>query len=196
MRHLLLLLLVASLVCPLLAPGTADALPYAAVGYKLYHYEGGNWVRYKQGDPFPSGGATPGTNLWRYNYWVANETAPSGIYQMYVYFNSDNVLRSVYSAPAIGPTGWSLLNFPPVSPNNNWKQRFRTSDSAYYVMVGDTLSGYEVQFTWLDASLLPTPQNYDVAWSGNSEPGNTTEMPPDMTPVEAATWSKIKSLYR
>ncbi len=196
MRHLLLLLIVATLVGPLLAPGHADALPAGAVGYKLYHYESGSWVRYKQGDPFPPGGATPGTNLWKYNYWVANEAAPQSIYQLFVYFNSDNVLRAVYSPPAIGPTGWTLLNFPPVAPNNNWKERFRASSATYYIAVGDTLPGYEVQFTWEDGSLLPTAQNYDVAWSGGSEPGNTTEMPPEMTPVQATTWGKIKSLRR
>ncbi|MBN1504436.1 MAG: hypothetical protein JW952_05160 [Candidatus Eisenbacteria bacterium] len=195
MRRLLTVLLVGSLLCLLMAPSAADALPYASVGYKLYHYEDGSWVRYKQGDPLPPGGATPGTNLWKYNYWVSNLTAPTGIYQVYVYFNSDNVLRSAYSS-ATGPTGWTLLYFPPVAPNNNWKERFRTSNSAYYVMPGDTLPGYEVQFTWVDGSLLPTPQNYDVAWSGGSEPGNTTEMPPDMTPVEAATWGRMKGLFK
>jgi hypothetical protein len=195
MRGLLSVLLVASLVGLLLAPGIADALPYGAVGYKLYHYEGANWVRYKQGDPFPSGGATPGTNLWKYNYWVANETAPSSIYQFMVYFNSDNVLRSAYSS-ATGPTTWTPTYFPPVSGNKNWKERFRSSNSAYYVLVGDSLAGFEVQFTWIDGTLLPTPQNYDLVWSGGSESGNTTEMPPDMTPVAATTWGTIKSLFR
>jgi len=115
MRGLLTVLLVVSLVGLLLAPSIADALPFGAVGYKLYHYEGGNWVRYKQGDAFPPGGATPGTNLWKYNYWVANETAPAGIYQFIVYFNSDNILRSTYSS-ATGPTGRNLTlsEGPPV----------------------------------------------------------------------------------
>jgi len=195
MKRPLMVLLVISLVGLFLAPSIVDALPYGAVGYKLYHYEGGNWVRYRQGNPLPPGGATPGTNLWKYNYWAANETAPSGIYQFMIYFNSDNVLRSVYSS-ATGPTGWTLLNFPPIAPNNNWKERFRTSNSAYYVFQGDSLTGYEVQFTWLDGTLLPTAQNYDLVWSGGSESGNTTEMPPDMTPVQPATWSRIKTLYR
>ncbi len=196
MKHLLLLLLVASLLGPLLAPGTADALPYAAVGYKLYHYEGGNWVRYKQGDPFPSGGATPGTNLWKYNYWVANVAAPANIYQFQAHFNSDDVLRATYSPPATGPTTWNPTYIGPSVGHYVWKLRFRTTDSARFIAVGDSLPGYEIQFTWTDPGLLPTPQNYDAVWSGGSEPGNTTEMPPDMTPVEAATWSKIKTFFR
>ena len=195
MRGLLSVFLVASLVGLFLAPSIADALPYGAVGYKLYHYEGANWVRYKQGDPFPPGGATPGTNLWKYNYWAANEAAPSNIYQLMVYFNSDNVLRSAYSS-ATGPTTWTPTYFPPVSGNKNWKERFRSTTPAYYIPVGDTLTGFEVQFTWLDGSLAPTPQNYDLVWSGGSESGNTTEMPPDMTPVAVTTWSTIKSLFR
>jgi hypothetical protein len=195
MTRLLRFVLLASLVGVLLAPVVSDALPYSSVGFKLYHFESGNWVRYKQGDPFPAGGATPGTNLWKYSYWVSNETAPSGIFQMFVYFNSDNAPRSAYSATTV-PTGWVFTYFPPTAPNYNWKVRFRASTSAYYVMPTDTLPGYEVEFTWTDPLLLPTPQNYDVAWSGDSEPGNTTELPPDMTPVEAATWGKIKNLFR
>lgn len=76
MRGLLSILVVTALVGLLLAPGIADALPYGAVGYKLYHYETGNWVRYKQGDPFPAGGATPGTNTWKYNYWARTRRRP------------------------------------------------------------------------------------------------------------------------
>ncbi len=195
MRGLLSILFVAALVGLLLAPSVADALPFGAVGYKLYHYEAGNWVRYKQGDPFPAGGATPGTNTWKYVYWATNQTAPTGMYQLMVYFNSDNVQRSVYSS-ATGPTNWTPTYFPPVSGNKNWKERFRTTIPGSYITAGDTLSGYEVQFTWLDGSLLPTAQNYDLVWSGGSESGNTTEMPPEMTPVTAATWSTIKRMFR
>ncbi len=195
MTRTLMLLLVTLLAGLLIVPSVVDALPYAACLYKAYHYEGGNWVRYEQGDPFPPGGATPGTNLWKYEYWVTNQTASTGIYQLYVYFNSDNVLRST-RVSELGPTGWGTTYFPPIAPNNNWKVRFRTTNSAYYIAAGDTLPGFEVQFNWTDGALLPGQQNYDVVWSAGSEAGNTQEMPPDMTPVEAITWSRLKSLFR
>ena len=58
------MLLIASAVVLLgliVVPLEGDALPNGAVGYKLYHYEVDEWVRYSQGDPFPPGGAPSST---------------------------------------------------------------------------------------------------------------------------------------
>jgi hypothetical protein len=161
----------------LLVPVGVNAGPKGEVGYKLYHDENGSWVRYYQGDPFPPGGAEPGTNLWKYEYTVYNREFPSGIYQMLAFFNSDALTeRAIYSS-VMAPTGWSTTYFGPVDPWVNWKMRFLTTSS--YVMPGDGLSGYEIQFTWADPAMLPGPQNYDLICSQGSEPGVTHELPPD-----------------
>ncbi|MFH0777137.1 MAG: hypothetical protein V2A71_00765 [Candidatus Eisenbacteria bacterium] len=175
--------------------GSALAIPKASVGYKLYHYENDTWVRYNQDDPFPPGGATPGTNLWKYTYCVSNLQFTTGIYLVWIFFNGDNVLRATRVSEA-APTGWTALYYPPFAPNNNWKVRFRTTTPAYYVMLGNTLCGCEVQFTWIIPNLLPGPQDYDAITSGGSETGVTEELPPDPTPVNSTSWGKIKSLFK
>jgi len=182
------------LIGSLLVPTGADALPRGAVGYKLYHQEGSEWVRYLQMDPFPPGGATSPTNAWKYEYEVMNYQFTTGIYQFMVYFNQDNILWAAYTS-AQGPTGWTPTYFPPTPPNLNWKVRFRTTNSLYYVPVNDTLPGYAVQFTWVRPDTLPGPQNYDLGSSSWSESGVTHEVPPEQTPVNEDTWGRIKGLF-
>jgi hypothetical protein len=180
----------------LLVPVVADALPKGAVGYKLYHQEGSEWVRYRQGDTFPSGGAVSPTNVWKYEYSVMNYQFANGVYYFMVFFNSDNLgLWAAYTS-AVGPAAnWVITYFPPISPNYNWKVRFRASLSQYYVALNDTLDGYSVQFTWAKAGTLPGSQNYDLISSSGSESGVTSELPPGTTPVETTTWGAVKELF-
>ncbi|MFH0777135.1 MAG: hypothetical protein V2A71_00755 [Candidatus Eisenbacteria bacterium] len=173
----------------------AEGIPKAFMGYKVYHYESDSWVRYYQDDPVPPGGATPGTNLWKYTYCISNLEFTTGIYQLWVFFNTNNLPRATYSS-AVVPTGWTPTYFGPVAPDNNWKMRFRTATSGYYVMPGSTLCGYEVQFTWVFPDSVPGPQSYDAITAVLSETGTTEELPPDPTPVESASWGKIKSLFK
>ncbi len=201
MTRLLLTLSVTLLLGALLIPLEAEALPMGAVGYRLYHYEDGEWVRYHQGDPFPPGGADPGTNVWKYTYCAINldfkDSAeppnPLGVYQMWIFFNSDNIDRAQHVS-STAPTDWTSLAWPQVDPDHNWKVRFRTSVPAAYIAVGDTLCGFEVEITWTDPTMLP-PQNYDLICTAISEPGVTHELPPETTPVEATTWGRLKALF-
>lgn len=182
----------------LLVPLEANALPKGKVGYKAYHYEDDSWVRYSQGDPFPPGGANPGTNLWKYEYVAYNHEfwtpeQPADVYQMWMFFNPDSTTeRAVYSSET-GPDGWITRYFGPSAPYVNWKVRFRTSSST--IAPGDSLSGYEIEFTWTDPAMLPGPQPYDLICAAGSETGVTHELPPDVTPVEATTWGRIKTLF-
>ncbi|UCF78025.1 MAG: hypothetical protein JSW03_07875 [Candidatus Eiseniibacteriota bacterium] len=201
MKHLLLFSSLALLAGLLLVPAGTEALPQGAVGYCLYHFENPDWVRYSQGDPFPPGGATPGTNLWKYAYCIYNDPPGSppgalenGIYQWWIFFNSDNIDRAQYVS-AIGPGSWTRVYFGPSTGYYDWKVRFRASVAGEYVMPTDSLCGFEVEFTWTDPLMLPPPQNYDLVASGESEPGVTHELPPDVTPVEATTWGRLKSLF-
>lgn len=178
-----------------LVPSFTLGVPLADCMYKLYHYETDNWVRYESGDLFPPGGATPGTNLWKYNYWITNLGASAALSQLNVYFNWDNVLRAAYSA-AMAPTGWTVAYYSSTSENNDWRVRFRTTNALYMVAVGDTLEGFEVRFTWVDPLSLPGSQMYTLAWGSSSEPGNTSEMPTEMTPIEVTTWGRIKGFFR
>jgi hypothetical protein len=199
MTRLLTIAAVTLLLGVFLVPFEADALPMGSVGYKLYHYEGGEWVRYNQGDPFPAGGADPGTNLWKYAYCAINHDFKDGaenplsVYQMWVFFNSDNINRSQYVS-STGPASWATVAWSQNPPDANWKVRFRASLAADYIAVGDTLCGFEVQITWTDPTMLP-PQNYDLICAAISEPGVTHELPPETTPVEATTWGRLKSLF-
>lgn len=125
MQRLHTAILIGMCVLALCLPGVLGAMPSASIGYELFHYEAGSWQQYLQGDPFPMGGNLPGTNLWKYRYVVRNHEFSGGIYQVYVFFNSDNVLRATYSGAA-APTGWTAAYFAPSEGNNNWKERFRT----------------------------------------------------------------------
>jgi len=195
MARPLMFLLATVLTGLFLVPSVMYGTPLADCMYKLYHYETGNWVRYESDDTMPPGGATPGTNQWKYNYWVTNLGASANLNQLSVYFNPDNVLRSAYSSAA-APTAWTPTYYAPTSGNNDWRVRFRTTDPLYQVAAGDTLEGFEVRFAWVDPLGLPGSQNYILAWSGSSEPGNTSEMPAEMTPLEETTWGRIKGLFR
>jgi hypothetical protein len=192
MRPLYTTALIGMSVLALCLPAFVGAVPNASVAFELYHYEGGGWQQYLQGDPFPADGHLPGTNLWKYTYVVRNHGFSGGIYQVYVFFNSDNVLRATYSSGA-APTGWTATYFAPSVGNNNWKERFRTFQQAYFVALGDSLSGFEVEFTWED-TLLPGPQNYDAISTAGSEPGVTEELLPAL-PIEGTTWGRIKQFY-
>jgi len=195
MTKLLTSLFILAIAGFLLVPPVADALPNGAVGYKVYHLEGSDWVRYRLGDEFPAGGATPPTNVWKYEYSVMNYGYATGVYQFMIFFNSDNILRATYSS-SVAPTGWSYTYMPAAPGYYNWKVRFRTTQAMYYVMAPDTLPGYGVQFTWNDEAMLPGAQNYDLVAQTGSESGVTHELPPEMTPIEPSTWGAIKSLFR
>ncbi len=201
MTRLLTFSFVALLVGMLLVPAGTDALPKGAVGYKLFHYENPDWVRYNQGDPFPAGGATPGTNLWKYTYCIYNDPPGSppgeltnGIYRWRIFFNSDDVDRAQYSS-ATTVANWAAVYFGPGSGHYDWNIRYTASSSTYWVMPTDSLCGFEVEFTWTEPLFLPPPQNYDLIASSGSEPGVTHELPPDTTPVEPVTWGRLKSLF-
>ena len=103
-------------------------------------------MRYRQGDPFPSGGGTPPTNVWKYEYGVENYQFTLKIYRFMVFFNSDSLPRAAFSSYQC-PEGWadSTMYFPPLPPYNNWKVMFKAWQSKYYVVKGDTLYGFAVQ---------------------------------------------------
>jgi len=166
-----------------------------SVTYKLYHFEGGNWVRYMQADPFPGGGNLPGTNSWKYTYTVKNTGfAGSGINTWYAFFNSDNILCATLSSAA-APPNWTTLQQGPIIPNNNWKERFRTTVPASNITLNNSLAGYEVVFTWT-CNGLPGNQNYDAVTSGGSETSTTTEDPEAPVATVDKTWGAVKSIYR
>jgi hypothetical protein len=177
----------ALLLASLLVPLAADALPKGAVGFILYHQEGSDWVRYRQSDPFPPGGGTPPTNVWKREYGVENYAFPANakIYKFMVFFNSDSLPRAALSSYQC-PEGWadSTTYYPPMPPYNNWKIMFRGWPSLY-----------AVKFTWTGET-LPGPQNYDLVSTVGSESGVTHEFPPYITAVEATTWGRIKGLFR
>jgi len=179
----------------LLVASAAHALPNTDVLYRLYHYESGSWVRYMQTDAFPAGGDQAGTNLWKYEYTVKNLSyAGSGINTWYAFFNSDNVLCATWSAAA-GPFSWTGAKQGPIAPNNNWKERFRTTTAGDYITLGNALAGFSVEFTWT-CNTLPGNQSYDAVTSGGSESSITSEDPETPLATESATWGAIKSLYR
>ncbi|MDI6809319.1 MAG: hypothetical protein QME66_10110 [Candidatus Eisenbacteria bacterium] len=184
--------------------------PLTSMGYALYHCENGTWVRYTSSEPMPQGGNVPGTNLWRYNYRIRNLGFPTKISTAYVYFNSDDVLRSTWSA-SCAPTCWTAAKTGPAPGYNNWKIRFRTLTSSCYIAMGDSLGAidmnggpcvptycsghFAVEFTWTGAS-LPGPQNYDLISGAGSETGVTAEVPAPPTALDARSWGRVKALYK
>jgi hypothetical protein len=151
-------------------------------------------VEYCPDEVLPVGGNLPGTNLWKYTYEVHNLSAPQALNTVYTFFNSDNVAMDATWTAAAAPTGWTTAQIGPFDPDFNWKERFRTTNSAYYIQAGQSLAGFSVEFTWTKAS-LPWDQIYDAVYSGGSE-SSTTTSPCEPAATEAATWGGIKALYR
>jgi hypothetical protein len=86
----------AGLATFLLIPLVVYALPNGVVEYSLYRCEQFKWIEYQQHDSFPSGGASPGTNLWKYEYVIENLGFPSGINKILVSFSMDDIDRAQY----------------------------------------------------------------------------------------------------
>lgn len=189
-KKLLILLIVLAVGC-LLVPVVANARPKADATYRLWHWEGSNWVRYLPSTPFPPGGANPGTNLWKYEYTVTNLAFTGRIGQFIAFFNWDLVLRSAYST-AVAPTNWTITYSGPAPPDYNWKVQFRTTVTSAKIAPGSSLPGFAVEFTWTDPTALPGFQHYD-AIAEVSESDVTHDQ--DATPVEATTWGNIKALF-
>ena len=161
------------------------------ITYRLYHFEGGDWVEYSPEAPLPPGGDQPGTNLWRYEYELCNFSFSTGIRELNVFFNSDNALCATFSS-STQPVDWTHLLVGPFDPNHNWRSRFRTLSTPARIAQG-ACAPYTVDFTWTCSS-LPGAQNYDAISTSGSDAGTTVPAAP--VPAEAATWSRIKTKYR
>jgi hypothetical protein len=188
------ILLIVLVVGFLLVPLVANALPKGDVAYRLYHKEGSNWVRYLPSSSFPPGGANPGTNLWKYEYTVWNVAFAADIYQFYAFFNSENVDSIAVYSSAVAPANWTVLYYPPVAPNYNWKERFKTTVVAARIKPGNSLSGFAIEFRWRNPAALPGVQMYELTTANDSETSQYTH-DQDATPVDSTTWGRIKGLF-
>ncbi len=175
-----------------LALAAAASAQQTSVEYRLYHYEGGSWVEYSPSAALPAGGDQPGTNLWRYTYELCNVSFSSGVRELDVFFNSDNVACAALSGAA-GPADWTATQVGPFAPDNNWRERFRTLLTAARVGMGACEPAFSVDFLWTCPG-LPGPQNYDAISSTGSDARTT--VPASPTPVQATTWGRVKDLYR
>ena len=187
-------MLVAAALLVVAAVFEASAEPMTSVQFRLYHWEDPAWVEYCPGEALPAGGDQPGTNLWRYDYTVYNYTAPQPLSTVYTFFNSDNLAMDATLVSAAAPTGWTVAQVGPFDPDFNWKERFRTTTSTYYIQAGQYLGGFSVEFTWTKAA-LPSAQNYDAVFSGGSE-SYVTMSPCPPVAVEETSWGNLKALYR
>jgi len=194
MTKKLLIFLTVLVVGCFLVPLVADALPKGDVAYRLYHKEGSNWVRYLPSSGFPSGGATFGTNLWKYEYTVWNLTFVANIYQFYPFFNSENLDSTAVYSSAVAPANWTFLYNPPIAPSYNWKVRFKTTVAAAMIKPANSLSGFAVEFRWNKPGVLPGPQMYELTTANDSETQQYTH-DQDATSVDSATWGRIKGLF-
>ena len=175
----------------MMVPAAGAFAQQTSVTYHLFHYEDGSWVEYAAGSDFPAGGDQPGTNLWRYQYTLCNASFSSGIRELDVFFNSDNVLCATFDS-ASQPANWTSTPVGPFDPDNNWRIRYRTFDTASRVPQGECNSEFTVDFTWV-CDTLPGPQNYDAISSSGSDSGVTT--PAEPSPVDSSTWGRLKTLY-
>lgn len=183
--------LISVLALALCAGFAASASAQTSVTYRLYHFESGNWVEYSASDPFPAGGDQPGTNQWRYTYELCNNSFSTGVRELNVFFNSDNVLCATYQS-ATQPASWTATLVGPIAPNNNWRLRFRTLVTAARIAQGACDDTFSIDFLW-ECAFLPGSQNYDAISSSGSHASQTGPAAP--TPTEPATWGSIKSLF-
>ena len=179
----------ALLVAALAAPVAAQS---ASVTYRLYHFEGGNWVEYGPNATLPPGGNQPGTNLWRYAYELCNIGFSTGLRELNVFFNSDNVLCSTFSS-STQPANWTGTLVGPIAPDQNWRIRYRTALTASRVAMGTCNAQFTLDFTWVCPN-LPGTQNFDAIAGSGSYAGQTSPATP--VAVEPSTWGRLKGLYR
>ena len=170
------------------AGATPAAAQQTTVTYHLFHFEGGSWVEYYPGNSFPAGGDQPGTNLWRYRYEMCNYSFSSGIRELNVFFNSDNVLCAGFDSAA-QPADWTTTPVGPFAPDNNWRARFRTLVTAARVAQGTCNDEFLVEFTWTCAT-MPGSQNFDAISTSGSDAGTTAPAVP--VAIEASTWGRLK----
>jgi len=164
----------------------------ASVTYHLYHFEGGNWVEYGPNATLPAGGDQPGTNLWRYTYELCNIGFTTALYELNVFFNSNNVPCATFVS-STQPTSWTGTLVGPFAPDFNWRLRFRTLLSSARVAQGTCKDTYSVDFTWVCPN-LPGAQNFDATSTSGSYAAQTISGAP--VPVEPSTWGRMKGLYR
>ncbi len=189
MKHRLLLLLA---VLGLLA-GSVQAGTLSDAGYRLFYLHPVRGpMRVFSTDALPAGSNVAPDNQWRYDYVVLNKS-PNPLNAFYAFFNSDNVDRAQHVS-GLAPANWTLLKQGPIAPNVNYKIRYRTTVQASKIPTAGELV-CSATFTWTGAA-VPGPQNYDAVNDGGSESGVTVEIIDDITSAAAATWGRIKSLYR
>jgi hypothetical protein len=176
-------------IAGLSAPAQAQS---ASVTYHLYHFESGNWVEYGPNATLPAGGDQPGTNLWRYVYELCNIGFSTGLRELNMFFNSDNVLCATFAA-STQPASWSSPIVGPIAPDNNWRIRYRTLVTAARVAQGTCNDQFTVDFTWI-CPTLPGAQNFDAIAGSGSYSGQSISGSP--VPVEPSTWGRMKGLYR
>lgn len=164
----------------------------AGVTYHLYHYEGGDWVEYWPNAPLPAGGDQPGTNLWRYTYELCNFGFSTGVRELRVFFNSDNVLCSTFVG-STQPASWSGVLVAPILPDSNWRIGYKTLLTSARVAMGTCSDQFSLDFTWI-CPTLPGPQNFDAIAGTGSDAGVTISGAP--VPVAPSTWGRVKDLYK
>lgn len=164
----------------------------ASVTYRLYHFEGGNWVEYGPNSTLPIGGDQPGTNLWRYQYDLCNIGFSTGLRELNMFFNSDNVLCAALAA-STQPASWTGTQVGPIAPDFNWRIRYRTLVTAARVAQGTCNDMFTLDFTWVCPN-LPGAQNFDAISASGSYSGQSISGTP--VPVESSTWGRMKDLYR
>jgi len=175
----------------LVLSGNAFAGPLSEAKYNLFYLSPGGPVQVLSTDPLPAGSNVPPNNQWRYEYTVLNKSA-NPLNAFYTFFNSDNVDRAGWVS-GTAPTDWTLLKQGPVAPDFNFKIRYRTLVAGAKIPASGSLACAGT-FTWIGA-YVPGPQNYDAVNDGGSESGVTVEDLGIVT-ARAATWGRIKTLYR
>ena len=188
MKHRVLL----AVVLAVALVGSASAGTIADAKYRLFYVSGTEPLRVLSTDALPPGSNVPPNNEWQYEYEVLNKSA-NPLSMFYAFFNSDNVDRAQYVSAA-APADWTILKQGPYGDYFNFKIRYRTLVQDSKILTGDKLF-CSANFTWT-GDYVPGPQNCDVVTDGGSESGVTIEITEDIVPTVAATWGKLKSLYR
>jgi len=123
-------------------------------------------------------GGTPGHQLYRYDYTLANAGLGGKAKKLKVFFNEDGEKRANLVS-VVGPAGWTSTTSDETADPDAWIISWESPDEALGVDEGDSLAGFSVTIEWNEPSTVPGVQSFEP--STEPIPERDVELTADVT---------------